>query len=37
MRDRRDGDACGVRASTQFIEALQDLRLKFCRDGCGAL
>src|SRR5258708_14751821 len=33
MRDRRDGDARGVRASAQFIETLQDLGLKFCRNG----
>src|SRR2546430_13161858 len=33
MRDRRDGHTRGVRAATHFIEALQDLRLKFRRNG----
>src|SRR5713226_9567410 len=36
MRDGRDGNARGIRASAQFIETLQDLGLKFRRNGCGA-
>jgi len=37
VRDRRDGDARGIRATTQFVDTLQDLRLKFRRNGPGAL
>jgi hypothetical protein len=33
MRDCRDGHAGGVRAPAQFIETLQDLRLKFRGNG----
>ncbi len=36
VRDRRDGDARGVRAAAQLIETIQDLRLKFRRNGRGA-
>ncbi len=37
MRHRRDGDTRGIRAPAQFLQTLQNLRLKFCRNGRGPL